>query len=633
MKKKPLLITIACLAVAFICLFFFVKAKYFRKANANEIIQFVKDFGVGLRSGNIDSLRNYFEGGGNRKTTILIKALANKTILGEKSEPAFTTSLDADDAEILMSNSDIAVVKVPVTFSHANLNVKHSSITFTIRRITNHQYKFIKVKAEIFAKDYMAYLAKVNDAFPPEKPVEYSPATLTAFKQAETLKGIYDTVVWFQHINNKNYFYTVDGTWDAYKAFRTDTAKTYKMGLVGPDFKVIIPVQYDIIHNVNGTFNGMVEVDKNNKHGFYTLEGKLTVPVEYDQIIPLHNDNAHAAVMLKGNDYYWLNKDYTISDKADIQITDILSQIQGSLSFNLTPPDKEVLECNSRDDNASILVPPSYLVDLNIMPFVEIFKNPLRKNAEDEDGYDETTAYNVDLDHSANEGANALETLFYDIKDHFVGGRVDLYERKSLIVVDKNSNRLLSSRIDIEGGEDGETPTNCNEYSFRVLPDSLLEVKVSASVYIDLTIDTLNDEYLQEMPAYHYFKVVNNKLQELKTKRQFAFTKFVKMDESYLQGCYTFYKTGPKIREYVNENTSAFKTNYLRYLVNEIYADYGYKFKNDKWNDIFKYSENFNQYDPHNNSVDDSLTVIDKYNIAWLKQKMAEAKAGRLAMK
>jgi len=635
MKKKPLLITITCLAVAFICLFFFVKAKYFRKADTNEITQFIKDFDAELRSGNnMDSLRNFFEGGGNVKTTMLIKTLANKTSLGEKSAPDFTTTLDADDAQILMSNSDITVVKVPVIFSHANYDLQKSYITFSIRRIADHRYRFIKVKAETFAKDYAAYRVKINTFFPPAKPVEYSPATLAAFKQAETLKGIYDTVVWFQHINSKNYFYAVDGKWDTYEARRTDTAKTYKMGLVGPDFKVIIPVQYDIVHNINGTFNGMVEVDKNNKHGFYTLDGKVAVPVEYDQIIPLHNDDVHLAVLLKGNDYFWLNKDNTISDKADIQIADVLSQIRGTLNFNLTPPQNDVLECNSREDNTSILVPPSYLVDLNIMPFIEKFRNPLRKNTEDEDGGDGTTAYNVDLEHSSStESANALETFFYDIKDHFVGGRVDLYESKSLIVVDKHSNRLLSRKIDIEGGEDGETPTVCNDYSYKILPDSIFEVRVSASVYINIPTDTLVYDNLNEMPSYHYFKIVNNKLEELQTKRYFAFTKFIKMDDSYLQGCYSYYISDKK-----NEHTQSPQTEYLRpkfyqYLINEIYADYGYKFKNDKWNENFQNSNNFYPYKAENTSVDDSLTAIDKYNINFLKQKMKGSKADRLAMK
>ena len=157
MKKKPLLITILCLVVASACVFAFVKAKYFSKPNANEITQFIKDFDAQLRSGNMDSLRNDFEGGGNAKIMMLLNTLTNKNSLGSKEPPDFTTTLDADDAQVQMSNSDIAVVKVPVTFSHANYDLKKSYITFTIRRIAEHQYKFIKVKAEDFAKDYMVY--------------------------------------------------------------------------------------------------------------------------------------------------------------------------------------------------------------------------------------------------------------------------------------------------------------------------------------------------------------------------------------------------------------------------------------------------------------------------------------------
>lgn len=633
MKKKPLLITIICLIVAFVCAFFFVKAKYFRKADTNEITQFIKDFDAELRSGNMDSLRNDFEGGGNAKIRMLLNTLANKTSLGSKEEPDFTTTLDADDAQIQMSNSDIAVVKVPVTFSHANYDLKKSYITFTIRRIADHQYKFIKVKAELFAKDYMVYKTKINAFFPSEKPVEYSPVTLAAFKQAETLKGLYDTVAWFQHVDGKNYFYVMNGKWNYENATRTDTAKTYKMGLVGPNYKVLIPVEYDLIHNLNGTFNGMVEVDKDNKHGFYTVDGKLIVPVEYDQIIPLHNDEAHVAVMLKGDDYYWLNKDYTISDKADIQIADILSKIRGSLSFNMTPPKSNILEYNSREDHESLLIPASYLADLNIMPVIETFNNPLRKNTSDEDGDSSgSTAYDVDLDNSTTaENDNTLETLFYDIKDHFVSGRTDLYETKSLIVADKHSNKLLSQKIDIEGGEDGEVPTTCSDFAFRVLPDSLFEVKVSSSVDVESLTDTLHYDDISEMPAYHYYKVVNNKLQEVKTKRAFSFTKFVKMDDSYLKGCYSYRIGSYGEREGKSPKTDYLRSNYYQYLVNEIYADYGYKFKNDKWTEIFNHGE-FYPYKGDNASVDDSLTAIDKYNISFLKQKMA-SKSGKLAMR
>jgi hypothetical protein len=74
----------------------------------------------------------------------------------------------------------------------------------------------------------------------------------------------------------------------------------------------------------------------------------------------------------------------------------------------------------------------------------------------------------------------------------------------------------------------------------------------------------------------------------------------------------------------------------LRYIKNEIYADYRYQFKDKRWQDVFMDNRAYNSYDkksdnsyekkPNNINVDDSLTVIDKYNINWINQKLKEGK-------
>ncbi|MGZ3835120.1 MAG: hypothetical protein ACXVB0_16455, partial [Mucilaginibacter sp.] len=62
------------------------------------------------------------------------------------------------------------------------------------------------------------------------------------------------------------------------------------------------------------------------------------------------------------------------------------------------------------------------------------------------------------------------------------------------------------------------------------------------------------------------------------------------------------------------------------------FASYRYKFKNEKWTKQFEY--NFGRSDGANNvTVDDSLTAIDKYNIAWINQKLKGQKTNSLAAK
>ena len=92
------------------------------------------------------------------------------------------------------------------------------------------------------------------------------------------------------------------------------------------------------------------------------------------------------------------------------------------------------------------------------------------------------------------------------------------------------------------------------------------------------------------------------------------------MNENYLQGCY----------EYNNQQTDYLKQEYLRYVKNEIYADYNFKFKDTTWNDTFLETM-FDNYKPVNASVDDSLTEIDKYNINWINQKLKATESKKLA--
>jgi hypothetical protein len=71
----------------------------------------------------------------------------------------------------------------------------------------------------------------------------------------------------------------------------------------------------------------------------------------------------------------------------------------------------------------------------------------------------------------------------------------------------------------------------------------------------------------------------------------------------------------------------------LRYMKNEIYADYRYQFKDKRWVEIFQAMPSYGGgEDVKNNvSVDDSLTTIDKYNINWINQKLKSTQEKSLA--
>jgi hypothetical protein len=114
------------------------------------------------------------------------------------------------------------------------------------------------------------------------------------------------------------------------------------------------------------------------------------------------------------------------------------------------------------------------------------------------------------------------------------------------------------------------------------------------------------------------------------TNRKFSFTKFRKMDDSYLDGCY-LYLIKPLIEKegYKKQQSDYLRKDVLQYMKNEIYAGYHYKFKDSTWNGVFR--ESIANYEAKNESVDDSLTEIDKYNINWINQKLKTSQSKKLA--
>jgi hypothetical protein len=336
------------------------------------------------------------------------------------------------------------------------------------------------------------------------------------------------------------------------------------------------------------------------------------------------SDDANIALLREGQNYFYLKSDFTITDKVDdLKITDVLTKIKiyGN-TFTLSDKNsKNILEANSRDSFISLIIAPSYLVDFQILPMFVELQNPLRhmSNSDGEEGDGEgSLSYKINYDGTTKKDESWFETIYYSVVDDYLGARAGLDEIKNVLVVDKKQNKIYSySAKSYFGGAEGGGALcgKCNENSFRSIGDTLFEFKTTSA----LDQQTMN---LDEGPYYHYLHIVNGQLVPLPNERIFGFTKYIKMDDSYLNGCYVI----------GNIRTESATIDMLKYMKNEIYASYGYKFKNETWNDTF--SGRFNRYDKAiNTNVDDSLTAIDKYNIAWINSKLNKKKPNTLAAK
>ncbi|WP_259068900.1 YARHG domain-containing protein [Mucilaginibacter sp. X4EP1] len=630
MKTKPILIIAAIVIVAVSAFFLFHKKK--TVANSDEITEFLFKFDNGVIAGNADSLMTFFQFDKKSKG---LKNLANILAGGKKgdgSKPLTIIKLDIGKAIISIDKNGLVTAKIPITFSYTNLNDKQSVLILKIHKVAANNLKIVQADARQFLTDYTDYETYARNSMHIDN-TTYSAITLASFKTADQLKTRYDSVLWFEHIDGKTFYYVIKGKlnkrfyWNLEQ--KEKETPTYKMGLVNPDLKEIIPTEYDLIHNVGGTIDGLVEVEMNEKKGLYNLNGKNVVVVIYDQIIPL-NDDSNLALLRKDDNYFYLKKDTTVTDKIDgFKIADALPKFKNyDNSYSMSgASSKNIMEYNERGNITSLITPPSYLVDLQILNQFINLNNPLRKGGIDGEEVDPGSK-NVAIKYNGTESddKNWFTSVFYSIVDDFWDGRGGLYQKsetKKVLFVDKKQNKILGFEADgfmEDDGEEGEgsfpISTKCSENHIRAIDDTLFEYKTSSAFSDPLSEkDTIN-----EGTYYSYLHIKNGKLETLPNTRIFGCTKYVKMDDSYLDGCFIITN---KRQDHVNAEL-------LEYMKNEIYASYGYKFKTDKWTNAFRYR--FDRYDGAKNvTVNDSLTDIEKYNINWINSKLSSLKQTTLA--
>jgi len=625
----------------FICTFFAIitvllgillsSCKHAAVGSKDEVLVFLNNLNQQVKSGNADSLSQYFEAGKEKTVSNLINVLAGKTNLSGRSKPLFKISLDVFNSKVNVDNAEAITAAIPVAFARDSMAMGASSITFTIHKDADKHFKIYRVSAKNFGTDYMSYQIKVLNKFKSTGDF-YSPITLAALKTAEKLKSRYDSIPWFQHVDNKTFFYVVKGTLpEDFTQIYSDEGKSkstsnYKMGLLNPDLKEIIPVQFDLIHNIGGTIAGMIEVEKDNKRGLFSVDGKVIADAAYDQILPL-TGSENLALLKSGEDYFYLKSDNSISPKIeDFRIADALPMVKTyNSSYTLEGKGtRYIMEHNSKDDYTTVIVPPSYLVDWQILPKFMNLQNPLRKLSDDEmgDGWG-SLSYDIEFNgEKGNKDNNWFKAAFYSVVDNYLGGRSGLYTTKKVLLVDKKQNRILSFSAntyfgDGEGG--GGLSGSCNENQLKTINDSLFEFKTTSEFDQQLLDST---KTISEGPYYHYIQVKGGKLVAMKTKRVFP-TQFVKLDDSYLQSCYVITKWFPGSNERPVSTTMSYATkDILQCMKNEIYASYKYQFKNPRWNAVFGYRFVGIDDDKRNVNVDDSLTAIDRYNINFLNQKI-----------
>jgi hypothetical protein len=417
--------------------------------------------------------------------------------------------------------------------------------------------------------------------------------------QAKALQQQYDSVIWYTTYMHKNYFYVVNGSWSNQFNDGKNENKNAVMGLVDEAGTVVIPVAFDLIGTIGFDKEQVVEVKKNGKVGYFDIKDKkLVIDTVYDMIIPVDPPSTYAYVRADSA-YGWIDSQYQYhagfpseKEKAWVDRFDFLPA-----DLSLKNGDQSLCEIpNEENIGFGILIPPSCYVKTGL--FNEIITG-LSTTAVPMAGWTEYVETKGTVLEQVTESISALMTT---ITERYLDGREEFYTSKRLVFISSAHDTLAVSRLSTE-----------LVIHLKRIGESLVEVK-SAPELGEGDMETPFDEY--DLPEYTYFSLENGAVIPLKSQRMFGFTQFARLDSAYLTGQFHHYdqETGnEEVRTFMSSST-------LQYMRNEIFASYGYRFKDSV--DM----QRFSQYAQNVDNLEDiqgQLSDIDRHNVAFLDKIIA----------
>ncbi len=433
------------------------------------------------------------------------------------------------------------------------------------------------------------------------------------------LKKEYSDVPYFTKLDDQYLFYVVKGNWIDTNA-KNFAVGHYKLGLLNEKKEVLLKAEYNKIYNPDGTARGYIEFEKNGKRGLVNYHTKKIISPEYDVIFPYNNWEAIAVGRIARKFYKIYSdgrKEQLIFGKYD-GWRDLLKQVIVNKNTNL----HLIYDLNVkvvRDEEYSIakgvVVTPSFLYDLKFDEKyigVEFFDNVFESIYELE--------FNFNFYYGRKSDINSFISTFIE---RGVSGRDYVNRKDRIVVTDSVGDNRDVMEIDrsVSVIEDYfyiySLENNCdfNTDFYRVFHQN------DSIVRVNCIRDSMNGNPNYSYATYNVFYKIDKQgfIEKIESNRLYDITKFMEMHESDFDGDFI-------IDLNANSDTNGIHYSHLRLvdlelMRNEIFADYGYKFKNEKWKKYFsaKY-----WYKAEYDNIDRFLSPIDKHNIEFIKKKEQE---------
>lgn len=380
-----------------------------------------------------------------------------------------------------------------------------------------------------------------------------------------------------------------------------ETPMFKKAGLLNSMGTELLPVVFDRLYTPNKIMPQCMEVQKSGKQGLIDRNGNFLLQPEYEQLFPGFAD--YLVCMRTENGYAYFGTDsvvHTVSvEEEAIFLAELYAQPSTQhwqFDVNSDVPFiglQELLQDVGDPTGSGYYYPPEFLVDFGLIK-AELTNILI---GDDESFGEANTRTSITSSHRNDKGFWVLLGKFFM---ELPESRGYMEEQRTITAVKDNGT---TSHQRFTYGNDFNA---CHEnLKFRVIADTLFEASFNAPA----------KGAFRYIETYSYCSIQNGEVIELPSNRSFAFTQYVTVDSTYFEGCW-WKPIGHEDSELPNTLSYNHLTpEDLDIMRNEIYADYAYRFKSEKWQQYFS---QFDWYTPRHDNVDDQITPLEKANIEYI---------------
>lgn len=454
--------------------------------------------------------------------------------------------------------------------------------------------------------------------------IDYSQLDPLVREDIRALDARYDATPFYAVMGGQKWFVVRKGTLDTYDSLFLGVNH---YGLADGARKEVLPPLYDKLGNPGLTVAGCLEIFLKGKVGLVQHQtGKVLEP-QFELLIPAAQPANGAAWALKAGQWHKVEataSGFTVT-AAEYSPVEALKKMR----FDAMKVPQAQLWVDSYyypEEQGALVgkgscITPSWLWKLgSANEWADCMLLPGQKQ---EWADASTDKYQIQAPHtnSISEKVTAFITSFID---EGISGRP--YALQSTQLVTYHSGKKAFEVAHMGKTYQLQQPFRTDS-SYTFLNDSVAEAR-----YTRLDYAGKGTRYLSE-PVYQYFGISQEgKIASLVTNRYYTFTKFAEIDESYFVGRFAWYINPAEQSMDGGDNiwlTDHLSLDDLDLMRNEIFADYGLRFKTAKWQDYFGKQP---WYKPLHDDVNAFLSPIDRHNLAVILRVRAKLAANEAAL-